>query len=277
VTGRLDGVAALVTGAARGLGRSHALRLAAEGADIVAVDICADVSPAPYAMATPDDLAETAELVRRAGRRVVARTADVRHLDQLQAAVDEGVATFGRLDVVVPNAGVVSFGRAWELSEEQWTSAMDILLTGVWHTVKASVPAMISAGRGGAVIIIGSVNSVRPAPGISPYVTAKHGLVGLARSLAAETAIYGIRVNLVAPGTVETDMATSAAILKRYRPDLAEPTLSDVDEFLRARNPMRVRSVEPADVSNAVVFLASDEARYITGAVIPVDAGWLVT
>ena len=275
MTGRVQGKVAFVTGGARGLGRSHAVRLAEEGADVVVLDLCRDDPHSPYPLSGRRDLEETAALVEKAGRRVIARQADVRDQAALDAAVDEAMTTFGRIDIVVPNAGLVSFGRVWELTEEQWTTALDVMLNGVFHTAKATLPPMIDAGRGGSFIVIGSVNSLRGAPQISHYVTAKHGQVGFVRSLALEVAEYSIRANLVAPGTVETDMAMSKALLKRYRPDLEDPSVEDVDGVLRARNPLPTRSVEVTDVSNAVVYLASDEARYITGTVLPVDAGWM--
>jgi SDR family mycofactocin-dependent oxidoreductase len=273
--GRVAGKVAFITGAARGLGRSHAVRLAEEGADIVAVDLCRDDPESPYQLGRSRDLDETARLVEKAGARIITAQADVRDQAALDAAAARAIEAFGHLDVIVPNAGLVSFGRAWELTEEQWNAALGVILTGVWHTVKATLPAMIEAGRGGSVVVIGSVNSLRGAAGISHYAAAKHGLVGFARSLALEVAEYSIRVNLVAPGTVETVMATSPAILQKYRPDLDHPTLDNVDSFLRARNPLPVRSVDPADVSNAVVYFASDDARNITGTVLPVDAGWM--
>jgi SDR family mycofactocin-dependent oxidoreductase len=272
----LEGQVALITGAARGIGRSHALRLAEAGADIVALDICHDDPSSPYALASKSDLEETAGLVERLGRRVLAREADVRDQTALDEAVSEAIGLFGHIDVVVPNAGLVSFGRSWELSEEQWCTAIDVMLTGVWHTTKSALPSMIAAGRGGSIVVIGSVNSLRPAAGISQYVTAKHGLVGFVKSLALEVAEYSIRVNLVAPGTVETDMAMSDAILKRYRPDIEHPTAEDVEAILRARHPLPTRSIDAVDISNAVVWLASEHARYVTGSVLPVDAGWLL-
>jgi (+)-trans-carveol dehydrogenase len=274
--GRVEGKVALITGAARGMGRAHALRLAQEGADIVLLDLCRDVSSTPYPMAGDEDMVETQRLVEETGRRALARHADVRDQAQLDAAVADALDTFGRLDIVVPNAGVVSFGKTWELTEEQWTTAIDVLLTGVWHTVKAAVPSMIEAGRGGSIVIIGSAVGTRPATDLTHYVTAKHGLVGLARALALEVAEYSIRVNVVAPGSVATDMASSTAIVRLTRPDLENPTIDDIDDALRANHALPIRWAEPVDVSNAVLWLSSEEARYITGAVVPVDAGWVI-
>jgi SDR family mycofactocin-dependent oxidoreductase len=275
-TGRVAGKVALITGGARGLGRAHAVRLAEEGADVVVLDLCRDVASSPYAMGHDEDMAETVRLVEAAGRRVIARQADVRDQKALDDAVAETLKTFGRLDIVVPNAGLVSFGKLWELTEEQWTTAIDVLLTGVWHTVKATVPSMITAGNGGSVVILGSAVGTKASPNIGHYVTAKHGLVGLMRSLALEVAEHSIRVNLIAPGSVETPLAASDVIFQRMRPDLDSPTIEDVDERLRANHALPVRWVQPSDVSNAVLWLASDEARYITGAVLPVDAGWVI-
>ncbi len=274
--GRVAGRVALITGAARGMGRTHAVRLAEEGADLVLLDLCRDVAATPYAMAGDADLRETARLVEAAGGRALTRRADVRDQAALDDAVAAGLEAFGRLDIVVPNAGVVSFGKVWELTEEQWRTAIDVLLTGVWHTVKATVPAMIDAGRGGSIVVIGSAVGTKATQGLAHYVTAKHGLVGLARALALEVAEHSIRVNLVAPGSVRTDMASSDAIVRMTRPDLVDPTVDDIDAELRANHALPIRWVEPEDVSNAVLWLASDEARFITGAVVPVDAGWAI-
>lgn len=276
MTGLMAGRVALVTGAARGLGRAHAVRLAEEGADVVLLDLCRDVAASPYRMAGDADMEETVRLVEAAGRRALARQADVRDQAALDAAVEAGIDAFGHIDVVVPNAGVVSFGRVWELTEEQWTTTIDVLLTGVWHTVKAVVPAMIEAGRGGAIVVIGSAVGTKAAPGLAHYVTAKHGLVGLMRALALEVAEHRIRVNLVAPGSVRTEMAGNDAIVRRMLPEHESPTAADAADLMRARHALPVQWAEPEDVSDAVVWLASDHARYITGAVLPVDAGWTI-
>src|ERR1700733_13802396 len=176
---RVDGKVACITGAARGQGRSHAIRLAQEGADIIAIDICAQVDSVPYAMATPDDLAETVKEVEALNRRIVATQADVRDYDALKAALDDGVRKLGRLDIVSANAGIVSSRRAGELSEQSWQDVIDINLTGVWHTAKAAVPHLIDGGRGGSIILTSSAAGLKASRNIAHYVSAKHGLVGL--------------------------------------------------------------------------------------------------
>lgn len=271
--GRLDGKVALVTGAARGQGRSHAVRLAQEGADIVALDLVAPVDTVPYEMPVPADLDETVKLVEAEDRRIIARPADVRD----QAAVDEvvasGLADLGRIDVVVANAGIFSWGSSWLQSEEQWQQMIDINLSGVWRTVKAAVPAMIEAGNGGSIVLTSSVLGLRGALNASSYGAAKHGVVGLAKSLAVELGPHRIRVNTVNPTNVSTDMILNKPVLSLFRPELDDPTPQDAVELMAAPHPMQVPWIEPRDVSDAVVFLASDESRYITGVALPIDAG----
>ncbi|MCU1651497.1 MAG: NAD(P)-dependent oxidoreductase, partial [Pseudonocardia sp.] len=202
---RLEGKVAFVTGAARGQGRSHAIRLAEEGADIIAVDIASQIDTVPFPMATPDDLAETVMEVEALDRRIVASQADVRDYAAVKAALDTGVAQLGRLDIVAANAGIVSFGAAEELTEQAWRDVIDVNLTGVWHTVKAAIPHLRAAG-GGSIIITSSGAGLKGTPNIAHYVAAKHGLVGLMRTLANELAPDLVRVNTVHPGSVDTDM-----------------------------------------------------------------------
>lgn len=276
-TGRVAGKVALITGAARGMGRAHAVRLAEEGADLILLDLCRGVDDdTPYGLAVDEDLTETARLVEAAGGRAIARRGDVREQRALDETVAAGLAEFGHIDIVVPNAGLVSFGRTWELTDTQWSTVLDVILTGTFHTVKACVPAMLEAGRGGSIVVIGSANGTRPAAGLAHYVTAKHGLVGLARALALEVADASIRVNVVAPGSVRTEMAGSDAIIRKMRPDLDDPTLEDVGEIMRGNHALPIQWAEPRDVAEAVLWLASDEARYVTGVVLPVDAGWVI-
>src|SRR6187402_1130823 len=199
--GRLEGKVAFVTGAARGQGRSHALRLAEEGADIVAVDVCRQLASVPYPMATPEDLTETAKLVEDLDRRIVVREADVRDSARLADVVAEGIGEFGRLDIIVANAGIVSMAPTLELDEDSWQEMIDVNLTGVWKTLKAAVPAMIEAGNGGSVIITSSAAGLRGFANIAHYVAAKHGVVGLMKTLAQELAPHMIRVNTVNPTT----------------------------------------------------------------------------
>lgn len=271
----LEGKVALITGAARGQGRSHAVRLAAEGADIIAVDICAQIESVPYPLARPGDLEETAAEVRALGSRIVAAQADVRSQAQLRSAVDAAVAELGRLDIVCANAGIHSSAPAHKMSEQAWQDLIDVNLTGVWLTCKVAVPHIVAGSRGGVVILTGSVAGHRPYATISHYVAAKHGLVGLTKTLAQELAPHGIRVNAISPTQVDTDMIRSDMIYRLLVPDSAHPTREQFREAARATNLLPVPWVEPADVSDAVVFLAGDGARFITGISLPVDAGAL--
>jgi (+)-trans-carveol dehydrogenase len=275
VAGKLEGKVAFITGAARGQGRSHAIRLAQEGADIIAVDLCGQIDSVPYAMATAEDMAATVKQVEALDRRIVATQADVRDFSALQAAVDDGVAQLGRLDIVSANAGIFSLGRADELSEQSWQDTIDTNLTGVWHTAKAAIPHLIAGGRGGSIILTSSAAGLKAMENIAHYVSAKHGVVGLMRTLALELAPHSIRVNTLNPTTVGTDMILNDATYRLFRPDLEDPTIDDAGEAFLAINALPVKWVEPVDISNALLFLASDEARYITGVALPIDAGFL--
>lgn len=271
--GRVQGKVAFITGAARGQGRSHAVRLAQEGADIIAVDICQDVKGA-LPMSTPEDLAETVSLVEAQDRRIVATQADVRDLDALKAAVDDGVTQLGRLDIVVANAGIASDGGPVDkMDKDSWQDTIDINLTGVWHTAKAAVPHLIQGGRGGAIVLTSSVGGMKALPNMSHYVSAKHGVVGLMRSLAVELGQHNIRVNSVHPSQVNTPMLMNEPTYRLFRPDLENPTQDDMAPISQMMHTLPVPWVEPEDVSNAVLFLVSDEGRYITGVPLPVDAG----
>ena len=216
--GRFDGKVVFITGAARGQGRAHAQRFAAEGADVIAVDVCAPVLPdVGYPAATEEDLAETARLVEQEGRGCVARVADVRDQAALDAAVAEGLDRFGRLDVVVANAGVASYHLTCDVPEEHWATVLDVNLTGVWRTVKAAVPPMIEAGKGGAITLISSAAGLRGYAYLGHYAATKHGLVGLMRSLAIELGPHGIRVNTVHPGAVDTPMGHDPDVAPHHR------------------------------------------------------------
>jgi SDR family mycofactocin-dependent oxidoreductase len=274
-TGELAGKVALITGAARGQGRAHAVRLAQAGADIVAIDLAAPMPTVPYALATPEDLERTEKLVLELGRRIQIVRADVREQQPLDAAVAAAMAEFGRLDVVVANAGIISYGYTWETSDEQWRDVIDVNLTGVFHTVKAAVPAMLEAGNGGAIVLTSSVLGMRGTTGASSYVATKHAVVGLTKSLANELGPHRIRVNSVNPSNVATDMVLNPTTLGLFRPDLDAPTPDDVKEAMTAMHPFPIPWVDPVDVSNAVLFLASDAARYVTGISMPIDAGLL--
>ena len=263
--GRVAGKVALITGAARGQGRSHAVRLAQEGADIITVDICRQIDSVPYPMATPDDLAETVKQVEALDRRIVAVEADVRDRDALKQAIETGVAELGRLDIVVANAGICILGSWDEVTPEIWRDTIDINLTGAWNTVQLAAPHLIAAG-GGSIILTSSAAGLKGLPFLSPYAASKHGLVGLMRVFAHELAQHNIRVNTVHPTGVRTPMGMSGGGLRE----------------LLAKNPrlggmfttsLPIEATEPEDISNAVLFLASDESRYITAHTLTVDAG----
>jgi SDR family mycofactocin-dependent oxidoreductase len=274
--GKLEGKVAFITGAARGQGRSHAIRLAQEGADIIAVDICEDIPGMPYKGASEADLAETVKEVEALDRRIIATKADVRDYAGLKAALDDGVAQLGRLDVVSANAGIgTSPYNAWEMDESVWQTMIDVNLTGVWHTAKAAIPHLI-AGNGGSIILTSSAAGLKAYQNIAHYVSAKHGVVGLMRTLALELAPHNIRVNSIHPTQVDTDMIQNEATWRLFRPDLEHPTREDFVPASQAMNALPIPWVEPVDISNAVLFLASDDGRYLTGVALPVDAGTVI-
>jgi SDR family mycofactocin-dependent oxidoreductase len=256
---------AFITGAARGQGRSHAIRLAEEGADIVAVDICQDVASATYAMGTADELAETAKHVEAAGRRVVTFKADVRDQEALHRAATEGAATLGKIDVVVANAGICTL-QTWDtVTPDVWKEVLDINLTGVWNTCFVTAPHLMAAG-GGSMILVSSTAGLKGQPFLAPYVAAKHGVVGVMRVLTNELAEHRIRVNTVHPTGVETPLLEamqSMDSLLQAHPDLG-PIFT---------NALPVETLEPGDISNTVLYLASDEAKYVTGVTLSVDVG----
>ena len=278
MAGRVAGKVAFVTGAGHGQGRSHAIRLAEEGADIIAIDIAGQVDSVPYAMATPDDLAQTVKEVEALDRRIVATQADVRDYGAVKAALDDGVAQLGRLDIVAANAGIFSFGRADVLEEQTWQDMIDVNLTGVWHAAKAAIPHVKAGGRGGSIVLTSSTAGLMPFENMAHYTSAKHGVVGLMRVLAVELAPDFIRANSVHPTSVNTDMIQNAATYELFAPDLApeQRTKEVLGERFQTLNALPIKWVEPRDISNAVLFLASDEARYITGVTLPVDAGSLL-
>ncbi|HEY9263280.1 MAG TPA: mycofactocin-coupled SDR family oxidoreductase [Mycobacterium sp.] len=275
MAGRVEGKVAFITGAARGQGRSHAVRLAEEGADIIAVDICGPISDSSQIPpSTPHDLAHTADLVKGLDRRIVTAEVDVRDFDALKAAVDSGVEQLGRLDIVVANAGIGNGGqKLHKTSEVDWRDMIDVNLSGVWKTVKAAVPHLLSGGNGGAIILTSSVGGLKGYPNTGHYVAAKHGVVGLMRTFAVELGEHSIRVNSVHPTNVNTPLFMNEATKKLFRPDLEDPSLDDLAVAAKFMHVLPVGWVEPRDISNAVLFLASDEARYITGLTLTVDAG----
>ena len=264
---RLEGKVALITGAARGQGRAHAVRLAGEGADVIALDVNASAATTAYPGPTADDLAETVRLMEEQDRRIVAREADVRDLAALSAVVTEGVAELGRLDVVVANAGICSANLSWETTVEQWQETIDVNLTGVFFTAKATVPVLLEQGTGGSIIITSSVAGLRGLPFLGAYVASKHGIVGLARTMANELGQHGIRVNTLHPHGVATGMTV----------DDLQPLIG---QYASTLGPIFMQSLpdqvsQPEDMAAAVAWLASDDARHVTGIQLPVDLGTL--
>lgn len=265
--GRLDGRVAFITGAARGQGRAHAVRLASEGARIAGVDICAPL-PVEYEPATEADLEETVRLVEATGQAMLGLHGDVRRLADMQKSVAATLETFGRIDIVVANAGILTAGLLWELTEEQWHDMIDTNLTGVWHTIKAVVPVMIEQGSGGSIVIVSSVSGLSGSPFVGHYVAAKHGAVGLCRTLANELGSHRIRVNSVHPAGVSTKMNDGEvlpALINRFADTLGPIFMTALPYFM----------MEPEAVSAMVAFLVSDESKYITGAQFPIDMGSL--
>ena len=263
--GRVAGKVALITGAARGQGRSHALRLAGEGADIIGVDLCGDLEAIPYPLATPADLDETVRLVTGTGARMVTAVVDVRDAEALSAAVGTGVDLLGRLDIVVANAGVCTIQRWDELTTAVWDTVIGINLTGTWNTCVAAIPHLIGSG-GGSVVLISSVAGLKGQPFLAPYVASKHGMVGVMRTLANELAAQGIRVNSVHPTGVDTPMLVGLS-------GLTERIAASPDTGSIFLNSLPVDVIAPGDVSDAVLYLSSEESRYVTGLTLTVDAG----
>jgi len=277
--GLLDGKVAFVTGAARGQGRSHARRLAEEGADIIAIDACATPDWLSYPLATEADLAQTVKVVESLDRRIVARRADVRDLGAVRAALAAGVAELGgRLDIVCANAAIISQpGPTWEIDLGQWRELVDVTLTGVFVTVKAAIPHMIAAGNGGCVVLTSSGAALVSGVGLADYKAAKAGVLSLTRTLACELAGHFIRVNAICPTAVDTPMIQNERLYRLFRPDLDNPGKEDVQAGFQAMNLLPIPWIDPVDVSNAIVWLASDAARYVTGVTLPVDAGNALT
>ncbi len=273
--GLLNGKVAFVTGAARGQGRSHARRLAEEGADIIAIDACATQDWLTYPLATEADLAQTVKEVEALDRRIIARRADVRDLAAVRAVLDEGVAALGgRLDIVCANAAIISQpAPTWEIDVGQWRELIDVTLTGVFVTVKAAIPHMIAAGNGGSIALTSSGAALISGGGLADYKAAKAGVLSLTRTLACELAEHFIRVNAICPTAVDTPMIQNEALYRSFRPDLDNPGREDVKAGFQTMNLLPIPWVDPADVSNAIVWLASDAARYVTGITLPVDAG----
>jgi SDR family mycofactocin-dependent oxidoreductase len=277
MAGALEGRVAYITGAARGQGRAHAVRLASEGADIVAIDVCGPITDTvTYPMPTSEDLAETVRLVEATGRKVLAREVDIRDLAAQQQVIADAVEQFGRLDIVVANAGILSWGRLFEMSEEQWDSVIDVNLNGTWRTIRAAVPAMIEAGNGGSIIIVSSSAGTKATPGNGHYSASKHGLVAITNALAIEVGEFGIRVNSIHPYSIDTPMVEKEAMMDLF---------GKWPVFLHSFAPMPYKPVNrdgkkglqefmaPEEVSDVVAWLASDGSATISGSQIAVDRG----
>ncbi|WP_413467099.1 mycofactocin-coupled SDR family oxidoreductase [Mycolicibacterium sp. 120270] len=273
----MEGRVAFITGAARGQGRAHAVRLASEGADIIAIDICHPISDTiTYPMGSTEELAETVRAVEATGRKVLAREVDIRDLPALQKVVADGVEQFGRLDIVVANAGVLSWGRMHEMSEEQWDTVIDVNLNGTWRTIRAAVPAMIEAGNGGSIVIVSSSAGLKATPGNGHYSASKHGLVAMTNALAIELGEFGIRVNSIHPYSIETPMVEKKAMMELF---------SKFPQYVHSFSPMPYQPVNhqskkglmefmmPEEVSDVVAWLAGDGSATISGSQIAVDRG----
>jgi SDR family mycofactocin-dependent oxidoreductase len=271
--GMLDGKVAFITGAARGQGRSHAIRLAEEGADIVAVDLCGQIDSVPYPLSTEEDLDQTVKAVEAEGRRIIARTADVRDASRLRQVVEEATDLLGPIDIIVANAGIAAPGPIEADPAVVFRDIVDVNLIGVWNTVSAAVPSMRAAGKGGAIVLISSTQGLKGvggdgSAGGSAYTATKHGVVGLMRSFSHWLAQDNIRVNTLHPTGVETPMIMNEAV---------DAWVADNPEVMVAvTNLMPVPMIQPEDVSDAVLWLVSDQAKYVTGVTLPVDAGFAV-
>lgn len=274
--GKFDGRVALISGAARGQGRSHAVRLAEDGANIIGFDICADdVETLKYDLGTEADLAETVEAVEAVGGQILAEPADVRDLAAIQALVEKGVSRFGRLDIVLGNAGVCTYGPAWELTEQEWDDVVDIALTGVWKTTKAAIPTMLELGNGGNIVLTSSTSGEWGTPNIAHYVASKHGVLGLMKTLSNELADKDIRVNAVMPTTADTPLVQNQTVYDLFCPAADNPGREDMAAVAKTMQAMPIPWIEAQDISNAIAWLVSDEARYVTGTALRVDAGCL--
>jgi (+)-trans-carveol dehydrogenase len=273
--GKLDGKVAFITGAARGQGRSHAIRLASEGANIIGVDLCEDVDSIAklYPLARESDLAETARLVEEAGGKILTRQADVRDFASLDAALQEGLELFGHVDILLANAGVVALGLSWETPEETWDDVVDINLKGVWNATRAVIPHMIEQGTGGAIVLTSSVAGLKGYPNTGAYSASKSGVVGLMQTIAAEVGKYNIRVNSVHPMSVDTPMLQNEGTYKLFLPEKENPGKEDLREKSMGLALLPIPWAEARDITAAVLWLVSDEARYVTGIQLPVDGG----
>jgi SDR family mycofactocin-dependent oxidoreductase len=271
--GALEGKVAFVTGAARGQGRNHAVRMAAEGADVIAIDICAPIASITYPHATPEDLQETESQIVKAGGRALTRIVDVRDVDAVEDVVRDGVAELGRLDIVIANAGIATTDSFLTCTPAVWREVVDIDLTGVFLTMRAGVRPMIDQGEGGSVVLVSSMMGLRATGGVPAYTAAKHGLVGLMRTAAHELAPHRIRVNSIHPGNVRTTMIENDGMFQLFRPDLASPTMEDAAPGFASLNLMPDPWLEVDDITDAVMWLVSESGRYVTGITLPIDLG----
>jgi SDR family mycofactocin-dependent oxidoreductase len=272
--GRLNNKVAFITGAARGQGRAHAVRMAEEGADIVALDILEDIEGVPYSMATKADRDVTVGTVEALGRRILFEKADIRDLAALKDVADRGVAEFGHIDILCANAGAGAPNVSYEMSEETFKEVIDSFLTGTWRTVRAVVPHMIEAGHGGSVILTSSIAGLVAIPGMAHYVAAKHGVTGLMRAFAIEFGPHNIRVNSVHPSNVDTPMIQNPHIRQVWTGN-ADASDAEIRPVMAGMHILDTPWLDPVDISNAVLWLASDESRYVTGTTLAVDAGAL--
>lgn len=272
--GKLDGKVALITGGARGQGRSHAITFAREGAEIVVCDIAEQIPSVPYPLANAGELSETARMVEDLGRRCLAVQADVRDGEQMRGLVERAIGQFGQIDILVANAGIESFGEAWELTEDEWDEMISVNLTGAWKSCRAVIPRMIER-KSGVILITSSIAGLRGLANQAHYCASKHGVVGLMRALALELAPHGVRVNTVHPSSVDTPIIKNQAMYTLFSGGNPDATLEEVTPAFRDLNLMDVPWMESQDISNAMLWLASDEARYVTGVTLPIDAGLL--
>jgi len=273
--GKMDGKVVLITGGARGQGRSHALTFAREGAEVVVCDIADQLPSVPYPLASAGELDDTARMVQDLDRRCLAVRADVRDSGQMQGIVEQALSEFGHIDILLANAGIESFESAWELTDEQWDEMIAVNLTGVWKSCRAVIPHMIERHTG-VILVTSSIGGLKGLANQAHYCATKHGVVGLMRTLAIELAPHGIRVNTVHPSSVDTPIIKNQAMYTLFSGGKPDATLEEVTPAFRELNLLDIPWMEPQDISNAMLWLASDDARYITGATLPVDAGSMV-
>ncbi|MGC4934794.1 mycofactocin-coupled SDR family oxidoreductase [Gordonia sp. DT30] len=272
--GRVEGKVAFITGAARGQGRAHAVRLAEEGADIIAVDICRPIETVDYQPATEDDLAETGRLVKSTGQSVVTEVVDVRDFDALNAALSRGVQQLGHLDIVIANAGIMAHpGKLWEFTAEQWQTTVDVNMTGVWHTIKAVAPVLIKQNTGGSIILTSSTAGANGSANFGHYAATKHAVLGLAKSAGKELGEYNIRVNSILPTSVDTPLIQFQELYNLFRPDLDTPTRDEVASVFNSMHLLPQGWLQPSDIADAALWLASEESKFVTGLELRVDAG----